>query len=218
MSNARQKSSGVGYGAWARICFATVDGRSRRSVFVRLVRSSPSRFTRHSSRSWASRITRQASRISIALLFILVGTTAFAQSKDCVSLKTEVQMEENYTDAQGKPAKRLVAPKKIIPGNEVIYTITATNSCNKPAEKVVVNNAVPEHMVYVADSAMGPGAEITFSLNGKDFQKLSELAVRDADGKSRAASGDDIKAIRWVIGAAIAPNQMAFVRYRARVK
>jgi uncharacterized repeat protein (TIGR01451 family) len=127
-------------------------------------------------------------------------------------------LEQDYVDAQGKPAKRLVAPGKVLPGNEIIWTITATNTCAKPAEKVVIENAVPEHMTYVADSAMGPGTAITYSLNGRDFVSSTALTVRDADGKSRPARAEEIKSIRWVISTAIAPNSMAFARYRARVK
>jgi uncharacterized repeat protein (TIGR01451 family) len=160
----------------------------------------------------------QLARIGFAMAIVSVSSLAFAQDKACVTLKTEAQMEQDYVDAQGKPAKRLVAPGKVVPGNEVIWTITATNTCAKPADKVVIENAVPEHMTYVADSAMGPGTTITYSLNGREFTKQSELAVRDADGTSRPARAEEIKAVRWVIGTAIAPNSMAFARYRARVK
>ena len=83
---------------------------------------------------------------------------------------------------------------------------------------MVIENAVPEHMIYVADSAMGPGTAITYSLNGRDFVNQSELTVKDADGKTRPAHTEEIKSIRWVVGTAIAPSSMAFARYRAKVK
>jgi len=156
-------------------------------------------------------------RIGIGAALIVAAPNSFAQDKACVTLKTDAQMEQEYTDAQGKPAKRLVPPGKVVPGNEVIWTITATNTCAKPAEKVVVENNVPEHMVYVADSAMGVGTEITFSLNGRDYAKLSDLKVTEA-GASRAARADEIKSIRWVYGSAFAANATGFVRYRAKVK
>ena len=65
---------------------------------------------------------------------------------------------------------------------------------------------------------MGPGTTITYSLNGHDFVKQMDLIVNDADGKTRLARADEIKSIRWVVGAAIAPSSMAFARYRAKVK
>jgi len=135
-----------------------------------------------------------------------------------VTLKTDAQLEQEYVDAQGKPAKRLVAPGKVVPGNEIIWTITATNTCAKPAEKVVIENAVPEHMTYVADTAAGAGTAITYSLDGRDFGKQTDLTVREADGKTRPARPEEIKTIRWVVAAAIAPNATAVARYRAKVK
>jgi len=157
-------------------------------------------------------------RIGIGAALIVAAPNLFAQEKACVTLKTDGQMEQEYTDAQGKPAKRLVSLGKVLPGNEVIWTITATNTCNKPAEKVVVDNNVPEHMVYVANSAMGPGTEITFSLNGRDYAKATDLTVRDANGAARPANAEEIKSIRWVFTSAFAANATGFVRYRAKVK
>jgi uncharacterized repeat protein (TIGR01451 family) len=157
------------------------------------------------------------SQLLITAAMLFASLTAFAQEKGCVSLKTEAQVEQEYVDAQGKPAKKLVPPGKVVPGNEIIWTITATNTCAKPAEKVVIENAVPEHMTYIADSATGSGAEITYSLNGRDFVKQSDLSVREADGKLRPAHADEIKSIRWVVSKSIAPNSMAVVRYRAKV-
>ena len=147
----------------------------------------------------------------------LLASAASAQ-QTCVTLKSEAHIEERYTDAQGKPATRLVAPAKVVPGNEVIWTITANNSCDKPAERVVVENSIPEHMTYIANSAMGPGTDITFSLDGREFKKQSELTVRDADGTTRVARADEIKRIRWVLTVPIQSKSQAFARYRAQVK
>ncbi|MBC7983958.1 MAG: DUF11 domain-containing protein [Candidatus Obscuribacterales bacterium] len=157
-------------------------------------------------------------RFGITAALLMTTSHAFAQDKACVSLKTDAQIEQDYVDAQGKQAKRLTPPGKVVPGNEIIWTITATNTCTKPAEKVAVENAVPEHMVYVANSAMGPGTEITYSLNGRDYVKASELTVREADGTTRPARADEIKKIRWVFASAFAPNATGFARYRAKVK
>ena len=143
--------------------------------------------------------------------------TATAQEANCVQLKTDGQKEERYTDAQGRPATRLVSLGKVLPGDEVVWVITASNRCGKPAEKVVVGNNVPEHMVYVDGTAQGP-ADITFSVNARDFAKQSELTVREANGVSRVARADEIKAIRWVLTGPLASGASASVRYRAKVK
>lgn len=151
-------------------------------------------------------------------LLLLSALNVHAADKPCIELKNDVQMEQAYTDAQGKQATRLVAPGKIVPGNEVVYTITATNVCDKPATNVVVNNPVPAHMNYVMNSAMGVGTDITYSVDGKSFAKLDALSVKNADGSSRAVHADEIKNIRWVYTTAINPGQSGFVRFRATVQ
>lgn len=149
---------------------------------------------------------------------LLSAVNAYAQTaKPCIELKNEAQMEQEYTDAQGNKATRLVPPGKVVPGNEVIYTITAKNVCDKPVSNVVINNPVPEHMSYVANSAMGVGTDITYSLDSKSFAKLETLTVKNADGNARAAHADEIKSIRWIYGTAINAGQTGFVRFRARV-
>lgn len=163
--------------------------------------------------------TLLSQRCALALL-LLAAFNAQAQTpaKPCIELKNEVQMEQAYTDAQGKQATQLVAPGKVVPGNEVIYTITAKNVCDKPASAVVINNPVPEHMTYVMNSAMGVGTDMTFSVDGKSFAKLDSLSVKNADGSTRTPHADDIKSIRWIYSTPINAGQSGFVRFRARVQ
>jgi len=107
---------------------------------------------------------------------------------------------------------------KAVPGDEVVWTITAKNICGTPADNVVIANPVPDHMTYVANSAMGTGAEIGYSVDGKEFKNASDLQVRAADGTTRAAHADEYRAIRWTYKTSFAPGATAFVRYRAVVK
>ncbi|MGH8186732.1 MAG: hypothetical protein ACREUC_09230 [Steroidobacteraceae bacterium] len=154
--------------------------------------------------------------IVIAAL-LLACTTAFAQDKACVELKTTAETEQEVLE-QGQKVKRLVPAGKVVPGNEVVWTITARNVCDKPADNIVIANPVPEHMSYVAGSAMGTGTDIAYSLDGKEFKSAAELLVRAADGTSRPALANEYRAIRWTYKAAFAPGATAFVRYRAVVK
>jgi uncharacterized repeat protein (TIGR01451 family) len=161
-------------------------------------------------------------RVALSLLLLAAlnvhAQVTTATTKPCIELKNEAQVQEHYTDAQGKQASRLVAPGKVIPGNEIVYTITAANVCDKPVNAVVINNAVPEHMSYVMNSAMGVGTDISYSIDGKNFAKLEALSIKNAEGVAHAPNGEDIKSIRWVYATAINPGQSGFVRFRATVK
>src|SRR5688572_14140061 len=151
----------------------------------------------------------------VALL--ATAMNAHAADKACVELKTSAEAEREVVE-QGHKVKRLVPAGKVVPGDEIVWTITATNVCKEATDNVVIANPVPEQMTYVAGSAMGTGTDIAYSLDGKEFKGAADLQVRAADGTSRAARADDYRAIRWTYKTAFAPGATAFVRYRALVK
>jgi hypothetical protein len=74
-------------------------------------------------------------------------------------------------------------------------------------------------MRYVADSAVGPGAEVSYSIDGgKSFERAENLRVTGADGQSRPATAADYTHIRWHLKNTLKANSVAFVRFRALVK
>ena len=156
-------------------------------------------------------------KVIAAVWMTLMAAGAYAADKACIELKTTAETEQEVVE-QGQKVKRLAPAGKVVPGNEVVWTITAVNVCKTPTDDVVVANPVPEHMTYVANSAMGTGTDITYSLDGKEFKNAAELQVRAADGATRAARADEYRAIRWTYKSAFAPGATAFVRYRAVVK
>ena len=149
-----------------------------------------------------------------AALWMTVTASAHAADKTCVELKTTGETESEVVE-NGQKVKRLVPVAKAVPGDQIVWTITATNVCKTPTDNVVIANPVPEHMTYVANSAMGTGTDIVYSLDGKEFKSAAELQVRAADGTTRAARPDEYRAIRWTYKSSFAPGATAFVRYRA---
>jgi len=166
--------------------------------------------------------TMKMKQILKSALFAMLAMTSMnvvsAQEQGCIELKTSAEIEQEYVNEQGQKAKRLAPANKVTPGDEVIWTITAKNVCAKPAENVVIANPVPEHMTYVAGSALGVGAAITYSLDNKDFKDATALTVREASGATRPARAEEYRAVKWTYTAPFAPGATAFVRYRALVK
>ncbi|HEY7642506.1 MAG TPA: hypothetical protein VH814_22425 [Steroidobacteraceae bacterium] len=152
----------------------------------------------------------------VAALLLTLTAGAYAADKACVELKTSAETEREVVE-QGQKVKRLMPAGKVLPGDEVVWTITATNVCKTPTDNVAIANPVPEHMTYVSGSAIGSGADVAYSLDGKEFKDAGDLAIRAADGTSRAARADEYRAIRWTYKSAFAPGATAFVRYRALV-
>lgn len=152
-----------------------------------------------------------------AILACSFGSQAFAQSaaKECaVTLKTAAEVEQEVVDAKGEKTRQLVPVQKVVPGKEVIWTITANNPCKKPSDNVTINNPVPEHMTYVAGSAFGAGSDISYSVDGKTFGSAEELTVTD-NGAKRKARPDEYRHIRWVFKNPLQPGASAIARFRA---
>jgi uncharacterized repeat protein (TIGR01451 family) len=152
----------------------------------------------------------------VGALLTLSATQALAQEKGCILLKTVAEIEQITTDARGEKSTQLVAAEKIVPGDEVIYTVSATNICDQAADHVVIDNPVPEHMNYVANTAIGPGTEVTFSIDsGFNFGKPEALKVANPEGGERLALPADYTNIRWVMRNPLKPGDVAFARFRA---
>ncbi|HEY9181859.1 MAG TPA: hypothetical protein VIQ99_01590 [Gammaproteobacteria bacterium] len=158
-------------------------------------------------------------RTALLALSLGTGATALAQTADrgCIELKTVAEVEETYVDANGNTATRLTPAAKVVPGDEVVWTIVANNVCTSPAGDVAITNPVPDHMRYVGNSAFGPGANIEFSLDGTAFAAAEALTVAEADGSRRAARADEYSAIRWALPRPMGPSESLVVRYRAVV-
>jgi len=149
-----------------------------------------------------------------AILACSFGSQAFAQERGCIVLKSVAEQEKEVVNAKGEKTRQLVAVSKIVPGMEVVWTVTASNICKVPSEKVTINNPVPEHMSYVANSAFGAGSDITYSLDGKTFAAPAELSVTE-NGARRQARADEYRHIRWVFRSPLQPGGSAVARFRA---
>lgn len=156
---------------------------------------------------------------AFALALAAPALAAPASSSGTVVLSIVGQMEQEYRNEKGEKAKRLVPITKIVPGDEVVYTITYENKGREPAERVVVTDPIPAEVTYVDGSAFGPGTEIEFSVDGgKSWGQPATLKVKGADGKERAATAADYSHIRWKLAAPVQPGQKGFVRFRAVLK
>ena len=142
------------------------------------------------------------------------ASQAFAQAEGCIELKTTAQVEKEVVNDKGEKSRVLLEAGKVVPGTEVVWTVTANNVCKQPSDGVTINNAVPEHMTLVPNSAIGPGSDITFSVDGKQFAPAGQLTVTE-NGAPRPARADEFKHIRWQLKASLQPGASAFGRFRA---
>jgi uncharacterized repeat protein (TIGR01451 family) len=148
-----------------------------------------------------------------AVFAFAFAAQAFAQS-NCIELKTAAEVEKEVVDAKGEKSKVLAPAATVIPGTEVVMTVTASNVCKQPSDKVVISNPVPEHMTLVPGSVIGAGSDISFSVDGKTFAPAGKLTVSE-NGVTRPARAEEYRHIRWEFKNSLAPGASAFGRFRA---
>jgi uncharacterized repeat protein (TIGR01451 family) len=162
----------------------------------------------------------QASLRALGLLIAVgvLATVAAQNSKDPITVRAIAEVERP-THEHGRDANTLVAAERVVSGDPVIYTLEVHNTAAATVPPPTVTYPVPEHMIYTADSAVGPVTQITYSVDGGlSFDVPENLKVAEPGGEPRAATAADYTHIRWQLKNALKSNSVAFVRFRARVK
>jgi uncharacterized repeat protein (TIGR01451 family) len=132
----------------------------------------------------------------IALVFLMLSAEVFAKPLLSISMKAE---KEVVID---KVTKKIPA-NTVDSGDVIFYTLSYVNSGNEAATNAVLDDPIPKGTVYLAGSAFGKDADITFSIDGgKTFKKPSLLTYEfKTNGKTekKTASPEQYSTIRWII-------------------
>lgn len=156
------------------------------------------------------------------LLLFFAATTQGQVPAGSLEIKSIAEVESRVAAPQTKPgeaAVKLVPADRVVPGDRVIYTLEVRNAGAAVVEAPSVSYPIPEHMRYIADTAVGPGAEVSYSVDGgHSFDHAENLTVRGVDGRPRPAIAADYTDIRWQLKNALKANSVAFVRFRTLVK
>jgi hypothetical protein len=114
---------------------------------------------------------------------------------------------------------KLAPADRVVPGDQVIYTLEIRNPGSMSLPPPRVDYPIPEHMRYLDDTAAGPGAEITYSVDGgHTFDRPENLKTTGPDGQKRMATAADYTHIRWQLKNILKGKSVAFARFRAVVK
>jgi len=152
---------------------------------------------------------------ALVLLALSVSAQVRAQEQGHLNVQTVVQKEQVTVNDAGVTETKLVPAETVVPGENVVYTITFRNISEEPADNVVITNPIAESLTYVEGSAFGPGTEIQFSVDGgQTFASRDELTVSE-DGVVRAAGAHDFTHIRWVMQQELAAGAQGVARFSA---
>ena len=140
--------------------------------------------------------------IRIAISIALLSGWALSALADQPGLKLQTQgfQEKVTVDKDGTKHTDIVPADHVLPGVEVIWNINYEVIGTQPISNAVIIDPVPKNMEYVAGSAAGDKAEITFSVDGgKTFAAPDQLQVKNPDGSTRTALPKDYTTVRWVL-------------------
>ena len=161
--------------------------------------------------------TTTSNGVLLAALLLLSGS-ALAQ-QGAIQLEHKAEQWESVTDDNGIEQPQLAEAARVLPGEEVLFTVTYTNVGDEAAEDVVITNPVPEHMSYVNNSATGDNSSVTFSVDGGDtFSAPQDLLITDALGAERPAAARDYSHIRWVVDSDVNAGGSGTVQFAAVVE
>ena len=163
---------------------------------------------------------RTGSGRALGAVFAL-GAVVFAGAQvpaNPIAIKAVAEVEVRTLE-QGHETSKLVPADRVVPGDRLFYTLEVRNTDTAMIAAPAVTYPVPEHMEYVADSAVGPAAEVSFSVDdGRSYDSPEKLQVRTPEGALRAAVAADYTHIRWQLKKNLKGHAVAFVRFRAIVK
>jgi uncharacterized repeat protein (TIGR01451 family) len=142
-----------------------------------------------------------ASALAAALLTgtltVRAQSPSMDSSKGNISVRAIAEVETKITQ-NGREVSKLVPADRVVPGDEIIYTLEIHNAGAMALPPPTVDYPVPEHMRYVADSASGPGADIRYSIDGgQTFDRPENLKIVDGQGVKHPAAAELYTHIRW---------------------
>jgi uncharacterized repeat protein (TIGR01451 family) len=163
---------------------------------------------------------RSTFHAAVGLLIAVFGA-ALADGQPAVNpivIRAIAEVESRRVE-HGREVAKLLPADRVGSGDWIVYTLEVRNTASTAVPPPMVTYAVPEHMSYVAESAVGPATEVTYSVDGgQSFDAPENLKIQDADGQRRLAGAADYTHIRWQMKNGLKGNSVAFVRFRARMK
>ena len=156
--------------------------------------------------------------LTVALV-AATGVPAWAKPKIEVGIAASKNIVETVNGAQ---TIKKVPANSATSGDTVIYTVTYKNSGSEAATNAVINNPIAKGMSYIDNSVTGPGADISFSIDGgKTFKKPSfltyEIKLPGGNAEKHTARPEEYTHIRWVIKT-VPPGGSGTLTYQVKIK
>ncbi len=161
---------------------------------------------------------RNLARFSVGAAGIFAACLLFAApAREPSEIQTELvaEVRENVSTTPGREVFRFVPARLLEQGQVVYYTVRITNQTTVPLRNVAVVQPVPANTAYIEGSASGPGADVSFSVDGGHAFGPPEALTIEVQGAKQLAPAEKYTHIRWQLRNALAPGATALARFRA---
>ena len=153
--------------------------------------------------------------ILTGVLLLANQAAAAVQESGPIQLTSNAEVEVIKTDPSGKQSIKRELATEVVPGKDIIYTLTFENVGTSSGNDIVINNPIPEHTIYKTGSASGTDTRISFSVDGgQSFASPEQLTVTGADGNTRTAKASEYTTIRWQYTKLLQPGKKSSVEFR----
>ena len=182
-------------------------------------------------RTQKNKITRkEVTLMSITRLFIIAmvslmicsSAVAALEEKPNLVLNLSVQKQFIVKDDEGNTKIEWQEVIKTDPGDILRYSILYVNTGTAEARNASIVDPVPEGTTYIGSSAEGESSQITYSLDGKEFQTPPMLTykVKQADGSEteHKATPEMYTHISWTISKSVPPGGSGTLNFNVKVK
>jgi len=165
-------------------------------------------------------VSRLPRRAAASLIALLAASPGAAWAGPRLELRIE-QLREVPDEQAGGAAVRLVPASAVHPGDVVQYVLRYVNRGDEVARDAVIGDPIPQGTTYIAGSAAGEGAEVTFSSDGgKTYASAVRLTyeIKTPAGavEKRIATPGDYTHVRWTLRA-VEPGGAGTVSFKVRV-
>jgi uncharacterized repeat protein (TIGR01451 family) len=165
----------------------------------------------------------QTSAAFLRLAALAAGLALAAPAAAAPRIEFSIEQYREVVERKGGATNtRMVPAQAVSPGDVVEYVLTYANRGNEVATDANIDDPIPGGTVYLANTASGEGAEITFSSDGgKTFApavKLTyEFRLPSGAVEKRVATPDQYTHVRFTLKK-VPPGATGKVAFRVKVK
>lgn len=127
-------------------------------------------------------------------IMALSGASMPVHAANALQLDSDIFVERETLNADGSRTKVLEEPKKVVPGDRLVFVVKFKNTGASTASNFTVTNPLPAAVQFESTS---DGQEDVSVDGGKSWGRLSQLRVAEAGGAPRPAAAADVTHLQW---------------------